>query len=229
MWGGGVISYTLLGGPPSDAGWTASAFLLLAGLLVAVSSRPEDLKRLVAGAMIGFAAELAGVHWGIVFSPYRYTDVLQPQVARVPVVMIAAWLVLLAYVWQMVGMLKLRGWGEVVCGALWMTAIDLVIDPLAAGELGYWVWEGAGPYYGIPWHNFAGWFAVSAMIFIVTRREYEPNLWVRATGLSIILFFTVIAFALGLLLGGAIGVLLCGLHFGRGRAYPRPSWRNPGS
>ncbi|MBX3276691.1 MAG: carotenoid biosynthesis protein [Acidobacteria bacterium] len=208
MWGGGVVSYVLLGGPPQDARWTAGAFLFVAGAIVAVTSSRKDLRLLVAGALTGFASEFVGVHFGFLFSPYRYTDVLQPQALGVPLPMIAAWLVLLGYVREMLRALGLPVWGRIFLGASWMTAIDLIIDPLAANQLGYWVWEQDGVYYGIPWRNFLGWFVVSAVIFSVMGRQPERNLWARNVGLSIILFFTVIAFAYKLLLAGMVGAVL---------------------
>jgi putative membrane protein len=214
MWCGGVVSYVFLGGPPQDARWTAGAFLTVAGAIVAVSASRKDLLMLFAGALIGFISELIGVHFGFLFSPYRYTDVLQPQAAGVPLPMIAAWLVLLAYVRQMLGGLRLPAWGEILLGATWMTAIDLLIDPLAANQLGYWVWEQGGFYYGIPWRNFLGWFIVSAVIFAVMQRRVENNHPARIVGVSIILFFTIIALAYKLLLPGAAGALLCVIHFG---------------
>lgn len=212
MWFGGVVSYVFYGGPPADARWTAAAFLFLAGLIVAVASPATDLKWLVVAAMMGFISELAGVHLGFIFSPYRYTEVLQPQVAGVPLAMIAAWMALLAYVWQMLRELHLPKWGDVAVGAAWMTAIDFVIDPLAANSLGYWEWAQSGFYYGIPWRNFVGWFVVSALIFVLVRRRFEMNPWARFLGLSIILFFTIIAFAHRLVLAGAFGALLCFIH-----------------
>ena len=99
-----------------------------------------------------------------------------------------------------------------------MTAIDLVIDPLAAGRLGYWEWSQTGVYYGIPWRNFIGWFVVSALIFVLVRRRFEMNPWGRFIGLSIILFFTIIAFAYRLVLAGAFGALLCFTHYALARS-----------
>jgi putative membrane protein len=221
MWFGGVVSYVFYGGPPADARWTAAAFLFLAGLIVAVASPATDLKWLVVAAMMGFISELAGIHLGFIFSPYRYTEVLQPQVAGVPLVMIAAWMTLLAYVWQMLRGLQLSRWPkwcDVAIGAAWMTAIDFVIDPLAANSLGYWEWAQSGFYYGIPWRNFVGWFVVSALIFVLVRRRFEMNPWARFIGLSIILFFTIIAFAHRLVLAGAFGALLCFIHYALARS-----------
>lgn len=213
MWIGGVGHYALIGGPPLDAPWAASVFLLLAGVIVVVTSAKRDLPGLVAAATLGFIAEILGVHYGFIFSPYNYTSVLQPQLLGVPLVMLSAWMVLVSYVRQMLAGLKLSVWLEAVLAAAWMTAIDLVIDPLAANQLGYWRWEQSGAYYGIPLHNFIGWFVVSLLIFCLVRRRWEENVIARYVGLSIVLFFSAIALSYNLWLAGGVGILLALAHF----------------
>lgn len=222
MWVGGLGHYGLYGGPPLNAPWAASVFLTLAGLLVLATSRGSDLIRLLAAALLGFIAEIIGVRFGFIFSPYRYTDVLQPQFLGAPLVMLSAWMVLVSYCYQMVGNLNLPRLIEGALAALWMTAIDLVIDPLAANQLGYWRWARSGAYYGIPMQNFIGWFVVSLMIFSLFSRKapkipYEMWVWqknraARYVGLSIVLFFTAIALSHGLVLAGVIGLGLCLAH-----------------
>lgn len=216
MWVGGVGNYILRGGPPLDAPWAASVFLLLAGLIVAVTSKKKDLLGLSLAAGLGFLAEILGVHYGFIFSPYRYTSVLLPQLFGVPLVMLSAWMVLVAYVQQMLAGRNLPAMAEAALAAAWMTAIDLVIDPLAANQLGYWRWAESGKYYGIPLHNFLGWFVVSLFIFSIVRQAWQTNVFARYVGLSIVMFFSAIAFSYGLLLAGAIGGVLCIIHLWMG-------------
>src|SRR4030095_15867265 len=90
MWCGGVGAYVLTGRPPAGAQWAASIFLLLAGMIVMVASRTTELIGLAAASRVGLVAEIIGVRYGFLFSPYRYTDVLQPQVLDVPLVMTCA-------------------------------------------------------------------------------------------------------------------------------------------
>ena len=52
----------------------------------------------------------------------------------------------------------------VLCSAL-VTALDLVLDPIAIDE-GRWYWDKPGKYYGVPIKNFIGWFFNSAVILI---------------------------------------------------------------
>ena len=88
-----------------------------------------------------------------------------------------------------------------------------MIDPLAGGVLGYWRWLENGMYYGIPAHNFLGWFVVSFVIFLFLRGPVLKNVWAERTGLSIILFFTLLSWIFGHIIAGIIGLVLCGLHF----------------
>jgi putative membrane protein len=213
LWTGGVVSHVLRGGPPTDMSWTVSLFLLLAGAIVLSTSGLSEIQFLLLAGIMGFIAEVAGVHSGVIFSGYWYADLLQPQLMNVPLVMICAWLVLIGYVRQMLIGCSCSRWLIVVIAGAWMMAIDLVIDPLAGGVLGYWRWLEKGIYYGIPAHNFLGWFAVTLVIFASLRGQVIKNAWAQHTGLSIILFFTVLAWIYGLVLAGVVGVGLCILHF----------------
>lgn len=213
MWVGGMASYLLLGQPPTTQTWASPLFLLLAGMLVLFSTPRADWWKLAIIGLLGLGAEAIGVQSGLLFSPYQYTDVLQPQLLGVPVVMACAWVVLIAYIRQMLQPYRLSVWLDVILASLWMTTIDLVIDPLAANQLGYWRWERTGVYYGIPWHNFIGWFVTSLVIFAIVQKAWRPNLMAQRIGLSMVIFFTVIALAFKLTLACGVGAGLLVLHF----------------
>lgn len=203
LWIGGIGSYVLMGGPPSGSAWAAPAFLVVAAVLVLLNA-PAGWRRflLFAGAS-GFGAEVLGVAFGFPFGGYHYTEALGPRWLGVPLVMLAAWMVLAAYV----GSFGQRWW----ISALWLTATDFVIDPLAAGPLAFWRWEKSGAFYGIPWTNFAGWLVVSALIFLAAQRPQALSPVVsrlRFLGASVILFFVLIAFGLRMWAVGGIGLAL---------------------
>jgi bisanhydrobacterioruberin hydratase len=212
LWVGGVSSHILNGGPPPDAQWAASIFLLLAGLIVLVTASPANLVGLLAAAAFGFITEYIGVSCGFLFGRYLYTGTLQPLLLGVPLVMASAWMILFAYVKQMLLPFKLSKPAELTISGVWMVAIDLLIDPLAANRLGYWRWIESGAYYGVPARNFLGWFVVSFMIFGIIRQRPQPDLWARSVGLSILLFFTVIALAYQMALAAGVGLALSLAH-----------------
>jgi len=212
LWVGGVSSHILYGGPPPDAQWAASVFLLLAGLIVLVTASPANLGWLLAAAGGGFIAEYVGVSYDFLFGRYVYTGTLRPLLLGVPLVMACAWMILFAYVKQMLLPFKLSKPAEMTISGVWMVAIDLLIDPLAANRLGYWRWIESGAYYGVPARNFLGWFVVSFMIFGIIRQRPQTDLWARSVGLSILLFFTVIALAHQLALAASVGLALSLVH-----------------
>jgi bisanhydrobacterioruberin hydratase len=212
LWIGGVSAHVLQGGPPTDAQWAAPVFLLLAGLIALVTASPANLGGLMAAAGVGFIAEYVGVSYGFLFGRYVYTGTLQPLLLGVPLVMACAWMILFAYVKQMLLPFKLSKLTEMTISAVWMVAIDLLIDPLAANRLGYWRWIETGAYYGVPARNFLGWFLVSFMIFGIVRQHPQSDLWARSVGLSILLFFTIIALAYQLALAAGVGIVLSLVH-----------------
>jgi uncharacterized membrane protein len=126
--------------------------------------------------------------------------------------MASAWMILFAYVKQMLLPFKLSKPAEMIIAGVWMVGIDLLIDPLAANRLGYWRWIDTGAYYGVPARNFLGWFAVSAIIFGIVRQRPQSDSWARPVGLSILLFFTAIAMAYQMALAASAGLVLSLAH-----------------
>jgi uncharacterized membrane protein len=214
LWLGGVVQHFLYDGIAPEQNWIASLFLLLAGTIVWLGADVWSERLMIAGvALFGFAVEALGVHTGFPFGAYDYTDVLSPKLFQVPLVMACAWLTLIVYIKGALAKFRMALWVQSIAGALWMTAIDLIIDPVAANHLGYWRWERAGVYYGIPFTNFVGWFAASALTFYLFRSSLKPNVWAQFVGLSITLFFTLLAFAHALYVAALFGCAVCALHF----------------
>jgi putative membrane protein len=214
LWVGGVAQYWLRAEPRVNQSSAAALFLTLAGLLVLAGTRSvRERLLLLAVALLGFAAEVSGVHTRVPFGAYEYTGALGPRVFGVPVVMASAWMTLAAYVKQMLARFRLAPWAETVAAASWLTAFDLLIDPLASNQLDYWRWAERGAYFGVPLKNFAGWFVVSLVAFTVLRKKFEAGQAASLTGLSIILFFTLLALALGRPPAALPGCALCLVHF----------------
>jgi putative membrane protein len=209
MWIGGVSAYVFRGGPAVHEAWTAPAFLTLSALIVLITTVPGNLAWLGMVLAFGFAAEYAGVRCGCIFGAYEYTGALSPRLLGVPLVMSAAWMVLVAYIQQLRLAVRWGAGAGAVAGAAWMTTIDLVLDPVAAGPLRYWSWLAPGEYYGIPARNFAGWFVVSLVIFgLLSRVRWERNVWARYVGLTIVAFFAIIAASYRLVVPAVVGLLL---------------------
>ena len=206
LWVGGVGSHLLTGGTPANMAWAAPVFLGLAGV-IAIRSEWPRWEPLALAMGTGFVAEAIGVATGYPFGRYVYTPVLAPALLGVPLVVAGAWMILFGYVRQMrLGLLA---------SAAAMAALDLVIDPLASGFLGYWKWQHAGPYYGVPWINFPGWFAVSVLLFALTPKRLVRNKEAVWMGTSILLFFSAIAAVHGYFFPAGLGVVLAATGYFR--------------
>jgi putative membrane protein len=129
--------------------------------------------------VISLSAELAGVRTGLIFGRYVYTEALGPKIlGDVPYVIPLAWF-MMVYPAYVIASLALDGqpfakggrlgrlcFFALVAGLI-MTAWDLTLDPYMVGVPKAWVWHDGGPYFGVPFHNYAGWVLTTFVVFLV--------------------------------------------------------------
>lgn len=133
--------------------------VFVAGLLLSSLPVGTALVLIVLIPFLGWGFELIGSRTGVPFGRYHYTDVLKPQIRNVPVVVPAAWLMMIPAS-AAVGELMVPGGTDVVqllVSAAAFTAWDLFLDPQMV-LWDFWRWEKPGRYFGIPLVNFLGWF-----------------------------------------------------------------------
>jgi lycopene beta-cyclase len=128
--------------------------------------------------VLSYLAELLGSSTGFPFGKYHYTDVLQPQIAGVPLLIPLAWFMMLPPAWAIAKTIAPHSNSRfpiyhVLISALAFTAWDLFLDPQMAGW-GFWVWESPGQYFGIPLGNYVGWIVVSAIITLIANPKDLP-------------------------------------------------------
>jgi bisanhydrobacterioruberin hydratase len=216
LWSGAVFSHLFFGGVAENQNWLGSLFLFLAGAIIFLTAQSKSETAMLIGfTLFGFTVEALGVHSGFPFGAYQYTETLGLQIFGVPVVIALAWMTLISFVREMLLPWNLPRLPEALIAAFWVTAIDLIIDPLAVHQLGYWRWASGGFYYGIPLTNFAGWFFTTFAAFFLFQQKTAPNLWRLHLGFSIILFFTVLALIYQMFLAALIGAGLCLPYFFR--------------
>jgi putative membrane protein len=138
----------------------------------------RTLKTCAVVAGLAYLAELLGSSTGIPFGKYHYTEVLQPQIAGVPLLIPLAWLMMLPPAWAIAQIIAPRSNSRfpichVLVSSLAFTAWDLFLDPQMVGW-GFWVWEIPGQYFGIPLSNYLGWIIVSALITLVANPKDLP-------------------------------------------------------
>jgi putative membrane protein len=199
---------------------------------------------------VAFAAELSSTRNGFPFGLYHYIDVTRDRelwISNVPFwdslsftflcylgwrlgVLLYAPLVIAPRVFQVAETRAIAtSWRVAIAGAVLMTWLDVVIDPLTVlgdrwflGKIYYY--PHGGLYFGVPLSNFAGWFLVGvATIRLYQMVEARGGARLDAAGvrrqrlggllepllyLGILGFNLVLTFAIGEPLLGTIGVLM---------------------
>lgn len=137
--------------------------------------------------VVSFSAEALGVATGLIFGPYHYTDHLGPKLLGVPLLIQAAY-VAMGYASLVTARIVLgahatpRGWRSLLLLALLtsliMVAWDVAMDPYQSTMSGDWIWETGGAYFGVPLHNYAGWFATVAtftLLYLAFERRHPKE------------------------------------------------------
>jgi uncharacterized membrane protein len=211
MWGGGIACFSVW--PLSDEmrAIATPVFLWNASVIMAcLLWRHRSLALLWAGTA-GFAIEVLGVQTGFPFGGYTYTDQFGFALFGTPVVLSAAWFLLISYSRFIVaGRIAGRSL-RALLGAGWMMGIDLVLEPVATGPMRAWSWHTADGYYGVPVTNFAAWFIISFVMLRIMEAWLpapKPDRGIVFMGTSLLLFFTTIALLHQLMLAGFIGIAM---------------------
>lgn len=131
-------------------------------------------------AILTWLAEYIGSTTGFPFGDYFYTEVMQPQIGHVPLIIPLAWLMMLPPAWAVAAAL-LRGtrwdgnpWLFAAVSGVTLTAWDLYLDPQMV-QKGLWEWTYPGGYFGIPWINFFGWWLTATVVTLVIRPRNLPR------------------------------------------------------
>jgi uncharacterized membrane protein len=125
--------------------------------------------------VISFTSEVIGVATGLVFGSYHYTDLLGPKLLGVPPMIQIGYLAT-GYASMMMGRIILSLLRPVtgrailaasLAGAFIMVSWDVAMDPYQSTVTGDWIWRDGGGYFGVPLHNYAGWFGTVFMFMLV--------------------------------------------------------------
>lgn len=176
-----------------DAGYFAALSswnLLLVFVLIGVTHTHRNKAFylfLLACFLIGFGAEIIGVHTGWLFGNYHYTSLLGVSLWNVPLIIGVNWFMVtycsgiaikafqdkLSTKFPEVSIKskkKLKLLSVVLDGALLAVLFDWLMEPVAV-KLNYWIWEGE-----IPFYNYICWFVISSfMLWIFEKSEFEKR------------------------------------------------------
>lgn len=144
---------------------------------------------------IGFGSELIGIHTGYLYGDYVYGASLGPKLWEVPIVIGVNWFVLVYLTGTVFHKSILNDYYAAFLGAISMTALDYVMEPVAVA-LDFWSWK----FDLIPAENYLGWFAVAFLIHLIYRKaKFEKENPLAAFLLvAMILFFGILNFTLKL-------------------------------
>ncbi len=205
--------------PPWAAGFYAASFGLfaqgqvwLAGvvLVVFLSKRVGRawLPAFVALYGASLLSELLGTTYGIPFGAYRYGEALGAQwVGRVPVVIPLSWFCM-AVASYGVSRLVVGGpgrWRRAAVASLVLLSWDLSLDPAMSWVTKYWFWAEAGPYYGMPWLNLAGWY-VTGLVLMTALVWLRADRWIDALPVSWLAGYWLVNLALPLGMNALAGL-----------------------
>ncbi len=126
---------------------------------------------------LSLSSELLGTSTGLPFGDYGYLSGLGYKIAGlVPFTIPLSWFYLgfSCYIIARAGFdnTQLPNWlrhgGAIFCGALLLTSWDFVLDPaMSQTAVPFWEWKTPGPFFGMPYLNFAGWMETGAVFMSV--------------------------------------------------------------
>ncbi len=139
-----------------------------------------------AATLISLSMELIGTSTGFPFGAYAYTDLLGFKVLdHVPYAIPLSWFYMGFTSYILAHLLVARaGWRRktlwsLLLGAALLTVWDLSLDPAMASQrlpIHFWNWSTAGPYFGMPLSNLAGWSLTGLLFMSVSRLLWRRDL-----------------------------------------------------
>lgn len=152
-------------------------------LVVTVDERAYVALGLV--LLLGAGVELLGVLTGFPFGRYVYSDHWWPAIPLgnggfFPLLVPLAWF-LMAGTSYMTAARLFRGdwrWVSAPVGGLIAAIVDLGMEPVMAGPLGYWKWLEPGPLPGgAPIQNFLGWWFTATLAGLIMEAFDARRAW----------------------------------------------------
>ena len=201
---------------------SARVHILLSTLVLALAffrrAGARWLVALLTVFVLSFLAEHTGTGTGFPFSGYRYTSLLGPRIGeRVPWLIPASWFLMAAPSWILARRtFPTRLVPRVLFASYLLMLWDVALDPAMSHLVTYWIWETPGPYYGMPWLNFAGWYGtglvlMAALEFLDRRLDWAGDVPVRW---ALLYHVAIVLMPLGMLLAagawGAVAATIAG-------------------
>jgi putative membrane protein len=136
---------------------------------------------------VSLASELIGTGTGYPFGPYSYTSLLGYLIdGRVPFPIPLSWFFMVYCSLAILGRVlpSRAGWKTMllwsIAGGFVLTCWDVSMDPAMTAATQHWVWHVKGPFYGMPYSNWFGWWLTGSivawvMLLVVRPREFAAR------------------------------------------------------
>ncbi len=139
--------------------------------------------------LVGFFAEIIGIHTGLLFGNYQYGISLGFKLGEVPLLIALNWLLLVYITGVLVQPLPVPWLLKALLAAVLMVLLDMFIEPVAA-VLDYWTWQN----YKIPASNYWGWLGVSFGLHIY----FQKATFKKQNPLALVIYLLQLLFFIGL-------------------------------
>jgi putative membrane protein len=144
-----------------------------------------------AAFVISLAAELIGTGTGLPFGEYAYTPMLGYKLGgRVPFPIPLSWFYMLYGCLAICGRLlparddlRTRLTWAALAG-VFLTAWDVSLDPAMSFATTHWYWIQPGPFYNMPWVNFAGWLLTGTIVAFAMLAAVPPSRFAARVSIS---------------------------------------------
>ena len=137
--------------------------------------------------VLSLASELSGTTLGLPFGPYHYTSALGARwFSHVPLLIPLSWF-FMALPSYAVARRRFPAPGQLVqrvlAGSLLLLSWDLSLDPAMSLVTSLWVWGTAGPYYGMPLLNLAGWY-LTGLVLMIALAWLRTDDWISRLSIA---------------------------------------------
>jgi uncharacterized membrane protein len=136
-------------------------------------------------SLMGYLAEVIGVHTHQFFGFYTYGDTLGPRLLNVPVLIGLNWLVLTYVCGTLARYLPLPELARILLAAVLMLGLDVCMEPVA-GPYDFWHWSADV----IPLQNFRDWFVFAVLMQLLFSRAR----FIKANALAPLVYLTQLLF-----------------------------------
>lgn len=180
----------------------AATILLAAGVTYSALARAIGYTRaaVLSFCLLAFAAaaEWCGITTGFPFGEYRYTGLWWPSMqlpggASYPLFVPLAWYVFVVACFALCAR-RFRGIACTLATGLCAAIVDVAMEPVMTGPVGFWTWRQSVGIYSAPVQNFLGWFVTATCAaFILLGFKCEKVAEDRRPGFLLVsvLLFTI--------------------------------------